>query len=51
MPQPRPVVGDLHVGLLDEGADPHAEVGGHNVGEAEAGDELEAVDVQLEYSL
>ncbi len=41
-----PVYGDLLVGLFDQGPDPHAQVGGHHVRQAEAGQELEAVDVQ-----
>ena len=47
MAELRAVEGDVLVALLDEGADPHADVDRHDVGEAEAGDELELVDVQL----
>jgi len=39
---------DLKQGLLHQGAYPHADVGGHYVHQAKAGDHLEAVDVQLE---
>lgn len=39
---------DLQQGFLDQGADPHANVGGHHVHQTKAGNHLESVDVQLE---
>ena len=45
-----PVVGDLLGALLHHGAHPHAQIGGHDVHQAESGDALELVDVELEAS-
>ncbi len=48
MTERRPVNRDILVGLFDNGPDPHADVGGHHVREAEAGNHLPTVDVELE---
>ena len=45
---PRPVERDLLGALLDERADPDAEVGGDDVRQAEARQAFELVDVELE---
>lgn len=41
------VVRDLLESLQDEGADPHADIRGHDVHQSEARENFEAVDVEL----
>ena len=46
-----PVGGDVLDALLEHGPDPHADVGRHDVHQAEPGEALELVDVQLKHCI